>query len=484
MQILTMVHIEDTINRRGNAVVSLVKNPFVFVNKSVVVLLLLFSTTVYAKKLELDAGINTEYVFTDNVDIAVQERESDSYLLFSPFVNIKSQGRRVNAYMDYRATGYMYAKNSGMNDMQHLLRGDLGIELIRDRFFTDFYVSRESEVIDAEDAISFDGLIYGANSTNKYTAQVKPMFVLPISGDLGAFYSSSHGKIIYDRGIDDVEEHDAVLSLGTASRSAFFNWNINSSFEYIKTEGFKASEYRQVDFTSSYPVFNRTIFYVMFGKKWERLSSSPSYSWFDGNVWNAKIAYSLSTRTKFELGGGEDLYGDTHLASIIYENDKTALSLSYSEKQVNRVTQDIEDQLADERTYKLYLGESDVYVQKKTHLTWNVEGVKNSIDLTLKYEDRIYRNIEQNEIFIGADIQWDYNLSSKSYIRANLRWWRLGDDLNDRLDDMSTYSLKYNRSISKKASWFTSVQAGIRDGTQAALEYKQAKFTVGAELKY
>ncbi len=477
-------HIEDNINRRGNAVVYLIKNPFVFVNKSVVVLLLLFSTTIYAKKLELNAGVTSEYVFTDNVDIGAAQRESDSYLLVSPFVNLKSQGRRVNAYMDYRASGYMYAKNSGMNDMQHLLRGDLGVELIRDRFFTDFYVSHESEVIDAEDAISFDGLIYGANSANKYTGQIKPRFVLPISGDLGVSYSSSHGKIYYDRGIDDVEEHDAIVSFGTASRSALFNWNINSSFEYIQTEGFNASEYRQVDLVSSYPIFNRAIFYIMLGKKWERLSSSTNYSWFEGNVWDAKIAYSLSTRTKLEFGGGEDLYGDTYLASFSYENNKTALSLSYSEQQVNRVTQDITDQLVDERLYKFYRGESDVYVQKKTRLTWNVEGVKNSIDLTLKYEDRIYRNLGQNEIFIGADIQWDYTLSSKSNIRANLRWWRLGDDLNDRLDDMSTYSLKYTRNMSKKAIWYTAVQAGIRDGTEAAFEYKQAKFTVGAELKY
>ncbi len=477
-------HIEDTINRRGNAVVYLIKNPFVFVNKSVVVLLLLFSTTIYAKKLELDAGVSSDYVFTDNVDIGATQRESDSYLLVSPFVNLKSQGRRVNAYMDYRATGYMYAKNSGMNDMQHLLRGDLGIELIRDRFFTDFYVSHESEVIDAEDAISFDGLVYAANSANKYTGQVKPRFVLPLAGDLGVSYSSSHAKIIYDRGIDDVEEHDAVVSLGTASRSAFLNWNINSSFEYIKTEGFNASEYRQVDLTSSYPIFNKAIFYIMLGKKWERLSSSTDYSWFEGNVWDAKIAYSLSTRTKIEFGGGEDLSGDTYIASISYENKKNLLSLSHIEQQVNRVNEDILERDAEGLPVDFYRGEDDVYVQKKTYLTWNIEGIKNSIDLTLKYEDRTYRNLGANEIFIGADIQWDYALSSKSYLRANLRWWRLGDDLNDRLDDMSTYSLKYTRNISKKATWYTAVQAGIRDGTEAAYEYKQAKFTVGAELKY
>lgn len=484
-------HIEDNINRRGNVVVSLIKNPFVFFNKSVVVLLLLFSTTVFAKELELEAGISTDYVWTDNVDIAVDERESDSYLSVSPFVSLNSQGRRVNAFVDYRATGYMYANNSSMNDMQHLFRGDLGVELIRDRFFTDFYVSHENEVIDADDAISFDGLTYGSNSTSKYTAQISPRYIQPITGDIGFSYSSSHGKIYYDRGIDDVEEHDANLSLGTASRSTFFNWSINSSFEYIKTENLNASEYRQVDLTSSYPIFNRTIFYLMYGKKRERLSSSADDSWDKGDVWDAKIAYSPSIRTKIELGGGEDLYGDTYLASIGYKTKKTSLSLIHIQQQVNRVTEELLDDINNEFPYELYGDEydlyredGDIYVQKKTYLTWNIEGVKNSIDLILKYEERAYRNIGQKEIFTGADIQWDYTLSSKSDIRANLMWWRLGDDFNDRLDDMSTYSLRYTRNINKKSIWYTGVQAGIRDGTDAALEYKQAKVTVGAELKY
>lgn len=474
---------EDIINRRGNDLASLMKNSAALIKKTGIVLLLLFSITLSAKNLEVDVGVSTDIVWTDNVDIAVSQKVSDSYIAIGPFVRLNSQGRRVNASVDYSALGYMYNKHTGMNDMQHLLRGDLDVELIKDRFFTDVYISQESEVIDAEDAISFEGLFYEANSTNKYTGQINPRWIQPIAGDLGFTFFSSHGKIYYDRGREDIEEHNANVSLGTASRSTFLNWNINSSFGYVKTENQKASKQRQLDLSSSYPIFNKAVFFVTLGEKQERLSSSTDDSWDQGTIWDAKIAYSLSTRTKFELGGGEDLYGDTFLANISYETKKSALSLNYSEEQVNRVAEDIfEDTHGDSLPYELSRSDEVIYVQKKSYLAWKVQGVKNTIDMILKREERLYRNIGLKEILVGADIQWDYVLSSKSNLKTNLRWWRVGDDFKDRLDDMSVFSIKFTRNINEKSIWYTGVTVGVRDGTDAALEYKQIKVMAGVQL--
>ncbi len=437
-----------------------------------------------AAKIDLDAGVYSELLWTDNVDISVIRRDSDTYLLVNPYIRFSRDGNRIKANMDYQAKATVYSQHSGMNDLQHMFRGDLGIEIIRDRFFTDVYVAQESEVINANEAISFDGLFYGANTTEKYTAQVSPRGSIPITGDVGIDFSSKHGKIIYDHGIDNIEEHQAYASLGTGGRSAKFNWGVNASKQYTQTGNDYPSEYEQIDVSASYPFFSRIMLNGKIGEKREVLSSYINRSWDRDVVWQGSLIYALSNKTRFEIGGGKDLYSDLAHVSFSHVLPRSVFLANYTQSEVTQLTDDLKNSTEKQVPYKFGRPLNDIYEQKKGTVNWKLTGVKNTVNVNLSGEERFYRNLGETEILLDANLVWQHKISGRSNIVANIDWWRLMDRSARRLDDMTLYSLKYDRKIGTKTKWFTGVKAGIRDGTQAALEYKEFMFLIGAELKY
>ena len=457
----------------GNHLFSLIKTKYAI--PFIVVTALVHSAETFAAKLDMDIGVNSELIWTDNVDIAAVERNSDTYLAVNPYIRIKRDNSRISADLDYQIKATAYTQYSGRNDLQHLFRSNLGIEIYRDYFFTDIYIASESEVIDASKAISFDGLSYDTNTTDKYTAKVSPRGVVPVIGDIGIDFSSSHGKTIYDQDLNDIEEHSAFVSLGTASRGTSFNWGINANKEYSLEETQNPTEYEQLDFSFSYPIFNRALFSAKYGEKREVLSSETDRSWDKGEIWNASLAYAISAKTRIECGNGKDLHGDTFKFSLAHETPRSKISLGYDESQITQLIKDIPFK------FNRFV---DVYVQKQSSVNWKLTGVKNTVSLDLKRDERYYRNIDAEEVLMSANVRWEHKLSGRSNIIGVINWWRLGDDEIDRIDDMVLYSLKYDRKIGNKSNWYVGADAGIRDGVEAALEYKEFKFKLGAELSY
>ena len=450
-----------------------------------------FSTVIFtcpvkaiASKIDLEAGVYSELIWTDNADIASVKRDSDIYTSINPYVRAKRDGKRIKANIDYQAKVIAYNKHTGRNDLNHLLRGNLDAELLKERLFTNIYVAVDREVVDPDSAISFDDLLYGDNTTDKYTARVSPGGVIPILKDIGLDFSSSHGKILYDYGLADVDEHKANASLGTASRSSGVNWGVNAGKQYVQTENNNPSEYEQIDFSASVPVFNRTLLSVKYGEKREVLSSTADRSWQKGKVWSCNLGYALSSKTKLEFGGGEDLYNDQLLFSLTHAAVRSHVKVNYIQSEITLITQEINEDMDRVRAQKFGRAIDAVYVQKKGDISWRLIGSKNIIDLYLAHEERYYRNIDENENMIRARLMWEHKVSGRSNLRAAVNWWRLGDDQQDRLDDMAFYSLRYNINFDSKSNWYAGVDAGIRDGVQSALEYKEFKFRIGAELRY
>ncbi len=445
--------------------------------------ILICPASAIASKIDLDAGVYSEIVWTDNVDLAASKRESDVYLMINPYVRANHIGRRIKSSFDYQLRAAAYQQHSGMNDLQHLLRGDLGVDLIRDNVFVDFYLAQESEVVDANKAISFDGFSYGANTANSYTGKVMPRGILPIVGDIGVDFSSSHGKIVYDQGIDDILEHQAHVSLGTGARSAGLNWGLSARKQYVQIENSHPSEYEQLDVSTSFPIFSRVLISAKYGEKREVLSSSNNRSWNQGEIWNGKIIYAISSKTNVQFGGGNDLYGDNVIISFQQETKRSKLKLDYSESEVTTLTAGLIEDVTGSNPWELiYI--DDIYVQKKGAIKWKLAGVRNTIDIFLKREDRYYRNLGTDETLYAANLHWKHRFSGRSDLIANINWWRLGGGSESRLDDIALYSLKYARGIFQNSNWYISGKAGIRDGTQTALEYKQLIFLIGAELRY
>ena len=437
-----------------------------------------------ASKVDLEAGVYSELIWTDNVDIASVKRDADTYLMVNPYIRMNRKSNRIEANLDYQAKATVYNQYSGRNDLQHLLRGDASIEVIRDVLAADVYISQESEVINAEEAISFEGLSYGANTANKYTAKVSPRGVIPIDGDIGIDFYSSHGKIIYDQGIEDVLEHQARASLGTGARSYRLNWGLNASKQYIQTENNNPSESEQIDLSGSFPILNRVLFHVMYGHKREVLSSYVNRGWDTGNIWESRLSYAFSNKTRFEVGGGKDLYGNRAQASFQHVLPRSALYIDHVESQVTQLSDDIKTAREKQVPHKFGRAVDDIYVQKKSTINWKLIGAKNTVNLYFGHEERFYRNISVTEILLDSNLRWEYKLSGRSNLTMSVNWWRLGDKQEDRLDDMGLYSLKYNRKIGAKSEWYTGVRAGIRDGVSAALEYKEFMLMLGAKLKY
>lgn len=446
--------------------------------------LIVSSVNVFAAKFDLEAGVYSELTWTDNVDIAIAKRDADTYLTVNPYLRMSRDSNRIKANMDYQAQATIYNQYSGRNDLQHLLRGDLQVEFIRDHFVTDFYIARESEVINADEAISFDGLFYGANTADKYTAQVSPKGVIPLVGDIAIDFFSSHGKVVYDQGIDDLEEHQAKIAIGTGTRSTGLNWGLNVSKQYVQTENQNSSQSEQIDLSGSFPVFNRLLVHAMFGQKREVLSSYVDREWDKGEIWEGKLIYAFSNKTKLEAGGGKDLYSHRAIASFMHATQRTSLQIDHIESQVTKLSNDIKEAREKTDPYKFGRAVDDIFIQKKSSINWKVLGAKNTINFYLGHEERFYRNIGVTEILLDSNLRWEYRLSGRSNLSATINWWRLGDKQEDRLDDMSLYTLKYQRNIGSKSHWYASAKAGIRDGTHAALEYKEFKLLLGAEFRY
>ena len=86
--------------------------------------------TVTARRLSITPELSVSQTLTDNARLSSSDRQADLITRISPTLHVRSNGGRIQGFVDYSLSGLIYAKSSASNTVQQSLNADVKAEAI------------------------------------------------------------------------------------------------------------------------------------------------------------------------------------------------------------------------------------------------------------------------------------------------------------------------------------------------------------------
>jgi uncharacterized protein (PEP-CTERM system associated) len=280
------------------------------------------------------AGLRTGVVFTDNLFLTNDDKESGTILRLRPYVTSSREGNKLQARFSYGPNFLYYPGNDDLNDVQHTLGARLDAELIERYLFLDVRANANQALINPRDRVGFNALGNPDAFAQRASFRVTPRLVLPVFGGRFASVRISPG-VGYSFTASTADDNDGLrtptsdTSVRIVSGPIFTNtpWSIN-----WRRQVFDADEDRGIgSFTTrvGYIFSPRYRFDVVLGYD----DSNDAFRARDGKTsgarWEAIFRWTPNTRARFEFGGGERYFGDTYRFTGRYRHKRWVLRSTY-----------------------------------------------------------------------------------------------------------------------------------------------------------
>jgi uncharacterized protein (PEP-CTERM system associated) len=335
--------------------------PFRPLAQGAIALAVLSISGAQAAEWKITPRIEAREAFTDNARLSRGSKTSDFVTRIAPGIDLKAQGGRVLADIDYELAYDAYARADDLNGFRHNLRGTGRVEFVEDRLFLDLGAfAGESPVLARGRASAIDRSLGGASS--QFTSySVSPYWRTRFGpwAEAEARYRFSQVAVTRDRGNIDAAPAPALLSdtdihqaSGFVAGGENFNrlrWRLAADHAETRVSngggatpgtGGSATSLRRQS-ASAQPSYVVTRWLSLLGTLgYDHIESSGFRKDLDGSFWNGGVRLTPSQRTSFELTYGERYGGPNWASSLTAATEAgTALTLAYRETVENQALQ-------------------------------------------------------------------------------------------------------------------------------------------------
>lgn len=437
---------------------------------------------------ELDLGVSTSVSYSDNIHKNDENKESDLFTTIRPFLKYKLERDRFTADVDYSLLSSVYDSAEYKETIYHRLDANLQAEFIKDELFFKLNMDNTQSVIDPDGIVSFGEFRDDDNTANVFSILAEPYWQKRLASNLELRVYSWFAFDIFDPGSDDFERRGVSVSLGSRNNIERLIWRITASHDRTHTRNYLSSALQKGLLYVSYPVVNRIILFAEGGVERERYRLPPDAPWDEEDLWKTGVNWFPSKRTFLSLSAGHQVFGDVFAFNLNHTRRSFSFSTSYSEALTSVTGLVIND---DANVYNfngdissLFRIEEDRFIQKILEVDTSYNGLKSIFSLKFNRDVREYRLQNTYEKLFGVDLSCKYNFSKKSMLSVSGKWQRLGQTFDERVDDVSLLSTRFDRRFGKGSKYFFEVNQQIRDGKQITNEFKETVATIGVELLY
>ena len=264
----------------------------------------------------LKPSIDVQETLTSNVRLVGADPRSDLITQVRPSIRLASMAGPIRGFVDYSLVGMLYARDSSLNNIQHLLSAAGTAEAIDRWAFIDAAASITQQNISALGKQSADNALDNANRTEVASAQVAPY----IRGRLGGFADyEARLTLAATRSKDSPDDSTRVETLlrfqSDPRSSAFLGWSVDWTHQAIDFETTGKQENDRLTGAATFAVTPELRISARAGREVNDFVTLEKQTY---NTYGAGITWFPSERTKLDAVIEHRFFGTSH--SLLFEH--------------------------------------------------------------------------------------------------------------------------------------------------------------------
>lgn len=399
--------------------------------------------------------------YTDNVALSPQGQEKSDFVTeINPGLEVRGNGRRLQANLDYRAQTLLYADDDARNKIHQQLRADASAEVIEQNFFILGRVAHNQELLTAQGAASLSNIADTQNLSDVTSTSVSPLYRY-------AFGNHATLEMRYD--LENIR-HDAEILSDSDTRA--INIELQSGSRFTRWPWRVYLEQRTTDYDlGGTTVFKHAVGELRYGiSRQFSLTSRLGHEDNDfggvptgpapkGDFWNAGAAWNPTERTSLEAAVGQRYFGKNMSGSFRHEGRHVTLHADYQEDVFT--SQQLQftglnsggvtcvgttsPNLLETNFFPEFNGvfghdmaqafsllgldlfparSAEPFERKCLHVTAGINMSKNNITFGVFNERRLFQISAMTENAHGADTSWDWRVGARTHSVLSGGWQR------------------------------------------------------------
>jgi uncharacterized protein (PEP-CTERM system associated) len=275
------------------------------------------------QRLRVEASLGLQETLTNNVELTSTDPRSDLITQVNPSIRFVSQAGPLRGYLDYSPVGYLYARDSSLNNIQQLLSAAGTAEAIANWAFVDASASITQQNISALGKQSADNALVNANRTEVAWARVSPY----LRGKLGGFADyEARATVSATRSKDSPDDSTTVetlLRLGSDPTSlAFLGWSADWLHQSIDFSSTGKQQNDRLTGVMTFAVMPDLRLSARAGREVNDLVTIDKQTY---NTYGGGVTWTPSERTKLDATVEHRFFGTSHNAIFEYRSPRSVL---------------------------------------------------------------------------------------------------------------------------------------------------------------
>lgn len=450
------------------------------------------------------ASITFGEIYTDNVELDDDNKESKFISVVRPTIELEGKGRR--AEMSLVGAFEFNNVGGGADSFNPRVRGDAAVELLEDFFFIEGDIYSNQTLIDPFAASGSTQLNRSDNVTTTYDYSISPYLVHRFArfADLQVRYTYDDQINKGDELSDSVRRMSAV-TLNSGPDFGPLSWTLRA--DHQKTEfdgdGFMSQDGDNERSTASvrlgYALDRKWQVNGTLGQEWNNFQTFDDDN-TDGDFWDVGLVWTPNRRTTFDFGYGKHFFGTTPRFKFTHTTRRTSLAVNYSRSITDTRSErraaslfpgedpfgDLIDPITGEPLFltdNLTFRDQGIFVNELFDASLTLKGKRSDLTFFVRESKQLREDIDSDAKFTSTGIRFNRKLSSKISVTSRLSL----DERENRAtseSEITRFYLSLDRQLGPKTTVTLGYSFSDRDAEGFGRDYKENRLNLGLTIDF
>ena len=463
------------------------------------------------------SGLNVGEVYTDNVELDDNDKESKFISVVRPTFNLIGKGNRAN--VSFLSAFEFNNSGSGADSFSPKISGSADAELLEDVLFIDANLSSNQSTIDPFASAGNSQLNQSDNVTTTYDYSISPYVVKHFgqTADLRLRYTYDD-QINKGDELSDSVQQSVLATLQSGRDFSRLTWKLVSDYQdtdYDNDESNSGqdgnSEKWSNSLTLGYKLNRKYELKGTYGQEWNNYQTFDDDD-TDDHFWDVGVVWTPNRRTTLDAGYGKHFYSTTPRFKFTHETRKTTFSAGYtrslSDTRSERINPNVfsfseslredlseQSQLTDSQIDELEQAYSEllflnnhptftnqgIFVSELFESSFSVKGKRTTTTIYFRESKQIREDVDEDGVFTSSGIRLNRKLSSKYTLNSRLTW----DERKDQAgftSDRTQWSLSLRRKLGARTAVSIAYSRGERDSDRVNDDYKENRVSLNFSI--
>lgn len=426
------------------------------------------------------AKISAGAVYTDNVDLVSNGKESDLTPTLTPSISLHGKGARAS--VDLTAAAEINGQGGSNDSINPRLQADAKAELWERIAFIDLNATATQNSIEPLSVAGSGNLNNRGNKTTTYSYKVSPYLKSRFRGLADTELRYTYNGVSHSEGsVGDTTSETVNLSIQSGPDFKLFDWGVNASNRTTDNDQGQVSELSAIDLDLGYQFNRKWRVTASIGTESNDFTSTQSSK--DGTRWDLGAVWTPNARTSLDFGFGDRFFGSTKRLTLTHSSKRSTLSATYSQDLTDSSTllsdqvvfflvdafgQPILDPSTGDPlllTQNISTISNSSFVNDQFRVNYSIKGRRTTLTLNGNISEQTYQDSTREVSHLGMGASISRQLSGKISGDVGLNWneseeqgtatsksdtWKLSAGISQELGPKT--NLRFNYSFTDRSS--------------------------------